>query len=81
VIKPLYDSHVDVTFEPAELALYSGPNVNQKFAGEDDLVWCERCKIDHRRGAGWEIEQQRMIEKMARQIAEKIDGDTANAIR
>jgi hypothetical protein len=70
-----------VEFSPEALKPYSGPDVNQKFAGEDDLIWCERCKCNHRRGAGWEIEQERMIQKMARKIAAKIDAEVSNAVR
>jgi len=64
-----------MTFTPEEFKPYTGPDVNQKFPGEDDLLWCERCKTHHRRGAGWEIERERAIQKMAKQIADKIDSD------
>lgn len=70
-----YEFNVEVSFSPESLKLYSGPDVNQKFAGEDDLLWCDRCKTNHRRGARWEIERERMIQKMARQLADRIDGD------
>lgn len=79
MIPTLYTSHAEVSLTPETLKAYDGPDVNQKFAGEDDPVWCQRCKTNHRRGAGFEIERERMIQKMARQIADKIDGDTANA--
>jgi hypothetical protein len=74
-----YEFHVDVNFSEA-LEPYRGPDVNQKFAGEDDPVWCERCQTNHRRTAGWEIERERMIQKMARQLAARIDQDASNAI-
>lgn len=65
-----------VSFTPEELVKpYSGPDVNQKFAGEDDLLWCERCQTHHRRGAPWEVQKERMIRKMAQQIADRIDQD------
>lgn len=65
-----------VSFTPEELSKpYSGPDVNQKFPGEDDLLWCERCNTHHRRGAPWEVERERAIQKVANKIAEKIDSD------
>jgi hypothetical protein len=66
---------VSISFTPEEFKPYSGPDVNQKFAGEDDPVWCERCKTHHRRGAGAEIERERIIQKAAKQIADRIDAD------
>lgn len=64
-----------ITFTREDFKPYAGPDVNQKFAGEDDLLWCERCQTHHRRGAGWEIEQERAIQKAAKQIADRIDAD------
>jgi hypothetical protein len=69
-----------VSFSPEEIKPYSGPDVNQKFPGEDDPIWCDRCKTHHRRGAGWEIEQQRMIEKMAERVAARIDADVSETL-
>jgi hypothetical protein len=65
---------IEVTFRSEEaLKPYDGPDVNQKFPGEDDLVWCERCQMHHRRGAAWKVEQERMLQEAAKQIAVKID--------
>ena len=70
----LGSSMIDLTFKYEEaLKPYRGPDINQKFPGEDDLIWCDRCKVNHRRGAGWEVEQERIIQRAARQIAKKID--------
>ena len=65
-------TYVEVNFTQA-LEPYKGPDIHQKFAGEDDLLWCERCETHHRRGAPWEVERQRMIEKLAEKVAEQID--------
>lgn len=70
-----YESYVDVTFTLEDFKPYAGPDINQKFPGEDDRIWCERCKVHHRRGAPWEVEQERAIRKAAKQIAERIDND------
>jgi len=78
---PTYSSGVEISFTPEALKPYVGPDVNQKFPGEDDPVWCERCKTNHRRGAGPEIEHERIIQKLARQVAEKIDADTLEVLR
>ena len=64
-----------LSFTPEEIRPYTGPDVNQKFPGEDDLVWCERCTTYHRRTAGWEVEKERVIQKMAKRIADRIDSD------
>jgi hypothetical protein len=74
-----YEFSIEVNFSEA-LKPYSGPDVNQKFAGEDDPVWCERCKTNHRRTAGWEIEEQRMINRAAAKIAERIDREVSLAV-
>lgn len=73
-------NNFSVQLQPEDFKPYSGPDVNQKFSGEDDPVWCGRCKQFHRRGAGWEIEGERIIQGMARQIAARIDQDAANAL-
>lgn len=72
-----YEFGVEINFSPEVFKPYSGPDVNQKFAGEDDLMWCDRCQCNHRRTAGWEIEKERMIQKMARKLADRIDGDAS----
>jgi len=72
---------VSIEFSPEVLAPYAGPDVNQKFAGEDDLIWCERCKSHHRRGAGWEIEKERMLQKQAKVIAARIDAEALEYFR
>lgn len=64
-----------VTFDPAELKPYTGPDVNQKFPGEDDPIWCDRCNVYHRRGAPTEVERERMIQKVAKQVAHRIDSE------
>ena len=71
---PKYRFHVDVDFTET-CKPYSGPDPDLKYPGEDDPIWCERCKCNHRRGAGWEIERERAIRKAAQKIAEKIDAE------
>lgn len=71
--------NVEIYFTP-ETLVYSGPDVNQKFAGEDDPVYCERCQMNHRRGAPPEVERERMIRKMAKQIAVRIDADAMRVL-
>lgn len=73
-------THIDIHFLAKDNwswppPAHSGPDVNQKFTGEDDLIWCDRCQCNHRCTAGWEIEKERMIQKMARKLADRIDGD------
>jgi hypothetical protein len=72
--------NVEIHFTPETLA-YSGPDINQKFAGEDDPVYCERCHTNHRRGAPPDVERERMIQKMAKQVAVRIDADAVLELR
>ena len=58
------------TYEP-----YDGPDVNQKFPGEDDLIWCDRCKQNHRRGASPEVEYERIIQRAAKEISDRIGSE------
>jgi hypothetical protein len=72
----------DITFSSDEaLKPYEGPDVNQKFPGEDDLIWCERCKTHHRGGASWEVERERIIRKAAARIADNIDAAVIERLR
>lgn len=47
--------------------------LNKEYPGENELVWCERCKTEHRRGAPAEIEYARFISKNSALIASEID--------
>jgi hypothetical protein len=66
--------NVTISFTPESLE-YHGPDVNQTFAGEDDPMWCERCQTHHRRGAPPEVERERIIQKLAKQVAARIEAD------
>jgi hypothetical protein len=54
---------------------------DRKHPGEDDLVWCVRCKCNHRKGAPWPVEEARIVKRLSEKLLEEINAETIRELR
>ena len=67
---------VDLTLDPR----LEGLDIHAEYPGENDQVWCGRCKRIHSRGPPGFLAEARHVDKLSRQIVDEINAETIKEI-